>query len=399
MPMYIDAELITDETATAESILAGLADRLDAALDLAEDEGWEPQEGSPETHLSESVGIIIATAMSLINDKERTDYAGFGSLILGLDRTAAEPAVGYTAWTFNEPPPPGSFYLIPDGSELTMVAPDGTPVGYATVGDVQATGASATDVQVVAIEPGVIANGLLGDTAEFEALPFVTDVAMTTAPTGGTEEETAEEYLDDVVRAARRMKIVPVITDDYADQAIDNPSVDRAVAVRLLNAEVYPATPSSPGHITVFLVDANGQPVAAGVKTAVIASMQGVDRPLAVTVHVQDPTYTNLTLAVSVRLTLDADHDATVAAVQDALVAAYSPANFGRDDLAAGRWRPPATTGQRTVTAYDVATVIDDVTGVAAVTAATVNGGASVVMGGWAPLPNLTGTPVVTVVT
>jgi hypothetical protein len=115
MPMYLDPELITDETAVAEAILAGLADRIDSALDLDEDEGWQPQEGSPETHFAESVGIVIATAMALVNDKERTDYSGFGSLILGLDRIAAEPAVGYTTWTFNEAPGPGASYLIPDG--------------------------------------------------------------------------------------------------------------------------------------------------------------------------------------------------------------------------------------------------------------------------------------------
>jgi baseplate J-like protein len=254
-------------------------------------------------------------------------------------------------------------------------------------------------VQVVAIEPGSVANGLLGDAASFEALPFVANVTMTTAPDGGSEEETADDYLDRVVRTARRMKIVPVITDDYADQAIDNPSVERAVAVRLLNAEVYPATPNSPGHVTVFLADVNGQPVAAGVKTAVINDMMGTDRPLAVTVHAQDPTYTNLTIAVSIRLTLGADNPTTVQAVKDALTAAFSPANWRLDDLAPGRWRPPATTNERTLTAYDVAAVVDDVDGVAAVTAATVNGGASVVMSGWAPLPNLTATPTVTVVT
>src|SRR3954466_10363716 len=120
MPMYIDPDLITDETAVAEAILAGIADRINAALDLAEGEDWQPQEGSPETHLAESVGIVLATGAALISDKERTDYAGFGELILGLARVAAEPAIGYTTWTFTEAPPIGGSYLIPDGSELVM---------------------------------------------------------------------------------------------------------------------------------------------------------------------------------------------------------------------------------------------------------------------------------------
>lgn len=399
MPMYIDPDLIADETAVAEAILAGIADRLNAALDLEEGEDWQPQEGDPETHLAEAVGIILATGAALIQDKEREDYAGFGSLILNLQRTAAEPAIGYTTWTFTEAPPVGGSYLIPDGSELVMDAPDGTPIGFATVGDVIATGASETDVQVVAVEPGPKANGLLGDAREFEALPFVANVEMTTASDGGSDEQSAEDYLEVVARTARRMKIVPVITDDYADTAIDHPSVAAAVAVRLLNAEVYPATPASPGHVTVFTRDAAGNANTSGVKTEVIASMQGVDRPLGVTVHVQDPTYTALTLTVSIRVALDADIPTTTQAVKDALNLAFSKALFALDDDAPGRWRAPTTTSERTITAYDVAAVVTDVEGVTAVTAATVNGGASVVMSGWAPLPNLTGDPTVTVVT
>lgn len=395
MSMYIDADLITDETSVAEAILAGIADRIDAVLGLDPDSGWQAEEGQPETHLAEAVGIVIATAAALVQDTERQDYQGFGSLILGIDREVAEPATGYTTWTFNE----SGTYLIPDGSEVVMIAADGTPVGFATVGDINVTGASAVDVQVTAIEPGSVANGLLGDAAAFEPLPFVTNVAMTTAATGGTDDQTVDEYLEDIVRRARRVKVVPVLTDDYADAALDTPGVARAMAVRLLNAEVYPATPASAGHITVFGVDANGNALAAGVKTAVVASMQGADRPQSVTVHAADPTYNNLTITASIRLELGADSAATVAAVQDALNTAYSKATWGFDADAPGDWRPPTTTEERTIRTFDVAAVIDDIPGVAAVTAVTVNGGTSLVLTGYAPLPTLTATPTITVVT
>ena len=395
MTMYIDADLITDETSVAEAILAGIADRLDAVLGLDPDEGWQAEEGQPETHLAEAVGIVIATAAALVQDKERTDYQGFGSLILGIDREVAQPAIGATLWTFNT----SGTYLIPDGSELVMTAVDGTPVGFATVGDVTVSGNEAVDVQVVAIEPGAIANGLLGDAIEFEPLPFVTNVEMTTAPSGGTDDQSVDDYLDDIVRRARRVKTVPVITDDYADAALDVPGVDRAVAVRLLNAETYPTTPASTGHITIFGVDSAGNNLAAGVKTAVVAAMQGTDRPQSVTVHTADPTSNNLTITASIRLDIGADQPSTVAAVQAALNAAYAKSTFGRDDSKPGKWRAPTTTSERTITTFDVAALIDDIPGVNAVTAVTVNGGASLVMTGYVPLPALTGTPAITVVT
>lgn len=395
MTMYIDADLITDETSVAEAILAGIADRLDAVLGLDPDSGWQAEEGQPETHLAESVGIVIATAAALVQDKERTDYQGFGSLILGIPRQVAEPAIGYSHWQFNQT----GTYLIPDGSEFVMDAVDGTPVGFATVGDVNVTGIEAVDVQVVAIEPGAIANGLLGAAREFEPLPFVTAVTMTTAPAGGADDQSVDDYLDDIVRGARRVKTVPVLTDDYADAALDVAGVFRAVAVRLLNAEVYPATPASPGHITIFGVDSAGNALSAGTKTAIVNAMQGTDRPQAVTVHTQDPTYTNLTIALSIRLEIGADQPSTVAAVQAALNTAYSKAVWGYDPDKPGKWRAPTTTSERTITTFDVAAAVDDVPGVAAVTAVTINGGASVTMSGWAPLPVLTATPTVTVVT
>lgn len=392
--MYIDAELITDEVAVAEAILAGLADRINSALALAEDESWEPSEGAPETSLAEAVGIVIATAASMVQETERNDYAAFGELILRVARQAAEPADGVTRWDFNAV----GNYVIPDGSELILDAADGTPVAYATVGETAVVSADyAEGVIVSALEPGAIANGLIGAARDWEPLPFVTGVTMTTAPTGGTDEQTRDEYLEDVVRTARRMKVVPIITDDYADTAIDHASVGRAVAVRLLDLTAPTDPPAAAGHVSVFIASPTGAVLPQTVKDEVRDLMMGEDRPLSVTVHVGDPEYTNLTIAVEIRLALGADHDATIAAVQDAIAAAYNQATYGLDEDAPGRWRPPGTAAERTITSYDVASVIDDVEGVGRVVSVTVNGGASVSLTGWAPLPVLTAPATVTV--
>lgn len=391
--MYIDAELINDETAVAEAVLAAIADRIDAALGLAEEEGWVPGEGSPETAMAEAIGIVVGTAVSVVQEVERNDYAGFGELILNTPRESAEPATGFTRWDFNA----SGDYVIPDGSELVLDAPDGTPVAYATVGDTIVSGAFATDVEVVALEPGSIANGLVGFARDWEPLPFVTAVEMTTAPTGGTDPQTRDQYLEDVVRRARRMKLVPIVTDDYADTALDHPNVAAALAVRLLDLDAPTDPPAAGGHVTVFVRGFAGEALSAPIKDEVEALMMGEDRPLSVTVHIGDPTTTNITIAVSIRLALGADHDATVAAVQAAIDAAFDPARYGIDDDAPGRWRAPGTTAERTVTAYDVAAIIDDLDGVDRVAAVTVNGGASAVLNGWAPLPNLTAPATVTV--
>lgn len=386
--MYIDPALITDETAVAEAILAGIADRID---------GWEPSEGSPETEFAEAVAIVIATAVALVQDDERTSYEGFGTRILDAPRLSAQVASATATWTFHQ----AGSYVIPDGSEAVFDLPDGTPVAFATVGDVAVTGATeATGVPMVALEPGEEPNGVAGAARDFDALPFVSGVTLTQAASGGRELEDRDSYLDRVARYARRVKVVPITVDDYADTALDHASVARAVAVRLLDLTNPPPAgqdPSSAGHVSVFIADDAGNALSSTVKLAVGDLMLGEDRPLAVTVHVGDPQYTDLTPAVSIRLDVGADQAIVTAAVQAALQDAYNPATYALDDTAAGRWRAPSSTAERTITHYDIAHIARNVDGVAAVSAATINGTSSVQLDGWAPLPRLTGPPQVTV--
>lgn len=385
--MYIDADLISDETAVAEAVLAGIADRIDAALALDPDEGWEAQEGSPEASLGEAVGIVLATAASMVKEQERNDYAGFGELILGTPRTRAEQAIGYSRWTFSQV----GNYLIPDGAELVVDAADGTSVAFAAVGDTNVVAAAeALDVQVVAIESGAAANGISGQARDWEPLPFLVGVEMTTAATGGTDDQTRDEYVDDVARRAKRMKLVPIVTDDYADTAIDDPNVGAAVAVRLLDLTAPTDPPAAGGHVTVFVKGFAGEDLAQPIKDAIAASMMGDDRPLAVTVHVGDFERTDVSVSIIFTLSEGADHDATVAAVEDTITAAYDPAVFGFDADAPGRHRPPRDTTEREINRYDVVALIDDLDGVEKITNVTVNGGSAVSLTGWAPLPNLT---------
>ena len=175
------------------------------------------------------------------------------------------------------------------------------------------------------------------------------------------------------MRVARRMKTVPIVTDDYADAALEQPSVARAVAVRLLDLDNPTDPPAAAGHVTIFVADAAGNACSQEVKDEVVAMMMGDDRPLAVTVHVGDPTYTDVLPEVSIRLDIGADYDATVAAAEQALSTWLDKAVYDVDDSAPGRWRPPRNDAERVITEYDVAATVDDVDGVKAVTAATIN--------------------------
>lgn len=387
---YLDPDVVSDETAVAEFILASLADQIP---------GWEPTEGSPETAMGEAMGVVSATIATLLKDEERNNYAGFGSLVLGLARGGAGTASALTTWTFSANP---DGFTIPAGAEALWDSPlTGDPIAFATTGDVYVPPGVlvAANVPLVALEPGEDANGVIGEATEFDNLDVgVTSVAMVVESAGGAAEEPIEDYVNRVVDRARRVRAIPVTADDYAAQALDIPEVDRAVAINLLDLPNPPApgvAPSSVGHITVYPITSTGQPLAGPPLAALIASYNTDDRPLGVKVHVGAPTYTDLVVHVAVRFTDDADEPTVLAAVEDAITAYLRPEAWGLDEDIGGRWHLPTHAVDRPVREYDISSVAQTVDGVAGVTNVTINGTDVVDMPGYAPLPNLTSVDVV----
>jgi hypothetical protein len=384
---YIDPGVVDDETQVAEAILAAIADQIP---------GWEPSEGSPETAMGEAMGVIAATVAALIKDEERSNFAGFGQRILQLERQAAGVASAVSEWTLTANP---DGFTIPAGSELVLDSPvSGEPVAFATLGDrfVPATVLVASGVTVSALEPGEQANGCVGDAAEFDDLTSgeasIANVTLTTPASGGSEEEPLEDYTARVADRARRVRAIPVTAEDFAAFALDIPEVDRALAVNLLDPDNPPAPeedPASLGHVTVFPLTATGEALVGPPRAALAASYTTTDRPLAVQVHIADPTVTDLDVTITFRLAPGADEDDTLAGVSAALTAYLDPATWMLDETVGGRWRRPNPI-DRPVREYDIATVAALVDGVAGVTAVTINGVEEVDLPGWAPLPNLT---------
>lgn len=388
MGAYIDPDIVDDETTTAEAILASIADQIP---------GWQPSEGSPETAMGEAMAIIAATIAALVKQEARDNYSGFGQRILNLPRQAASVATGASTWTLSANP---DGFTIPAGSEIVFDSPvTGEPVAFATLGDyfVPALTLAVSGVTVAALEPGEQANRCVGDAAEFDDLTngpaSVTNVSLPVASSGGTEQEPLEDYVDRVADRARRVRAVPVTAEDFAAFALDIPEVERAVAINLLDLANPPAAgaqPSSLGHLTVFPLTATGKPVLGPPRAALAASYTTTDRPLAVKVHIGDPTYTDLVVLITVRVAEGADAAIVLPAVQAAITAFLDPATYLLDEDLPGRLRLPARDIDRRVRAYDISTVAALVEGVTGVTAVTINGAAEVNLPGWVGLPNLT---------
>jgi hypothetical protein len=386
---YVRPELIADEAAQAEGSLAALTDLIP---------GWVPQEGSIETQIAEGVGIAAATIAQFIIDQAAEAYAGFGQRSLTIGRVSANPASAPATITVKDT----TGYPIPAGFTAIWESPStGQPVAFATIADANVgTGDTAVSgVTMVAVEAGIESNEVSGAGRDFDTLNFVTDVTLEEPAAGGEEEETDDAYLDRVADHARRLKAVPITVADHAAFSLDVPGVDRAAAINLLDPSADPEPPSivhpltdldELGHVTVFPLDVEGNPVDEITKAAVLAYLTGEERPLGVTVHVEDAEITTLAVVAEIRLTRDGDPDVTPGEVEDAIAAYFDRANWGRDDQAAGLWQLPREEVDRSVRSYDVAHVAAQTFGVAHVVSLTINGFSEVELSGWAPLPDLT---------
>jgi hypothetical protein len=381
---YIDPDILTDEGAIAEAKIAGVADRVD---------GWDPHNADVEVAIIEADSSIDAALGTLIKDEARDVHGGFGRNILGLQRHAAHVASGTATFTLAHT----RGGVISDGFELVMETPAGDAVAFATVGetDVPLDVDTVRAVPIVALETGPAANGLSGTPRDIDDDGFVDSVVVDESTSDGAEEEPLVDWNDRIIRRARRMKVVAITLDDYADIPLDIDGIARCAAIN----NYRPDSPDdeSPGHVTIVPLDATGLASSPTIALAAKTLLEGEDRALQIMVHTAPPWDTAFDVAMEIRLALGADPDTTRSAVAAAIQDAYSRARYGLDARAPGRWRVSA----EPIRDYDVAVIAKSVIGCDGVVDVTFDDGVrrdlrEISLAGWVPLPAL-GTVTVTI--
>lgn len=365
MAPWMPPELDTDPDSVTLRILDGLAARWD---------DWEPYPGDPVVALAEEIGREIADMNTIAVAAITTAVAGIGETVFGVPAFQAVPAQ----------------LLV----ELTLAAADTIGPELVVVGDAGAGEEVAfaplttltlpigvSQVTMYALEAGDAGNSVpTGALTIATASATVSTAVAVAESTGGVDAETLEAYLDRLTATLATLRFGGVRAVDLATLARSVPGVHRALGVDLYD----PGDPLTPAErtVTVFPVDALGEPVSAGVKADLADYLEQL-REVNFIIHVEDPTYT----AVTIAYTAVADTAATVAQVEadiDATLGAYlSPATWGSDPL-----DPQAWTLLDVVRFLEVARVIGSVPGVAYVESLTINGGAvDVPLTGAAPLP------------
>jgi hypothetical protein len=350
--------------------------------------GWLPSPGNLEAWLIESLSQMAGELRALLALVPDSIFAYYGSSVLGLAPYTATPASGLTTWTMGD----SAGYTI-DAGTMLAITPPASIDAYAFVVVESFTIASgqttATAIEIEAVEPGAASSGVSGAVELLDQLDFVASVTLNAPTSGGADAETSENYLNRLSDLLTLLAPRPIIAPDFALLVQrEIPEIARATAIDLYNAST--STSNVPRCVTVAVVGADGNPVAASVKNQALSLLQS-QREVNFLVFVIDPAYTTIDVAYQVNAypgNLAADVQARVT---QALSDYLDPANWGvppYGDPSTRSW-----INDTTVRYLELAQVVNDVEGVHYITSLTfaksgqTKGTADIVMTGVAPLP------------
>ena len=154
---------------------------------------WQPEAGQIEVVLAEAFADKTAALVAAIN---RLPDATAQTLLqlFGITRSSGVKATGSALFTFTDT----NGYTIPADTPLAWFS-NSTSYVYVTQEDlIVGTGASTGSVDLVAQAVGYDYNSALVNDAlqVLVTLPYVSSVVFDTAPSGGQDVETNEQYLD-----------------------------------------------------------------------------------------------------------------------------------------------------------------------------------------------------------
>lgn len=377
MPGYVELPVEVDE----DALLAAAVERIQALFP-----GWQLTEAHLEAAILEEAIRLEAETRQVARS---VAAAAFGTLLTKLHAVPAidgAPATAPSTWTMVD----AAGYTVPAGTVVAYETADGL-VPFETVEDFTvpagSTATAAGAVTLAARDNGVHANGLpAGTLVLVDALTFVTSVASTAATAGGVDPETDEEHIDRGADILTTLAPRPILPADFSRLARSVAGVHRATTIDGYNPA--DATYNNERMVTVAAVDANGDPLAASVKTDLADTLEA-EREVNFIVHVIDPTYTGVDI-VFTATALPGYVPADVEARAEAAVFAYlDPGSWG-----GGAESPPQWRRDTRVRYLEVAQVINNVDGVDIIDSLTIDGAsADVVMAGVAPLPSPTTHP------
>jgi len=327
---------------------------------------WEAREGNTEVVLIESLAMMLGVEVLAIQMlPERLLELLMG--LYGVTRDQGSTATGRATFEVTSSNPT---QVIPSGTTLRyQLEPTGETIDVVTAETLSIITSESTtgSVEVIAVEAGTAPNGVpAGATVHVvDNLTFVNRAYLSTGLTGGSGVEEDEAFYARAAASLARLNSTLTLAPQFQYAALSQPGIGRAKVFDRYN----PATGATgaAGHVTLAIADPQGQPLPADDGTA-LANWLAAQALASLQVHVIDPTYTAVDLAVTIVANAGTNHAQVEAATVAALEAWLSPATWD--------WSPE-------VAEYAVVSIISDVPGVAAVLGVP----DTIALPGKAPLP------------
>lgn len=362
-PEYAYMDLLADEFGDEPALLTAAVQAVKAAIPE-----WDAKPGSTEVLLLEGFASLLALDIM----SARMVEGDMVESLMDLYGIVRDPGTAAT----------GKARLVALPGTPTVTVPEGTTLRYVVPGtdetvDLEtletATIVTSTSLEAVvavrAADIGTTGNGTpagaelyaIGDFATLERAEVAEVIG------GGEDPEDDDAFLGRAAAVLSRQTSSLVLPEHFQLAAIETAGVGRSLVLDLYN----PASPgtAAPGHVSVVVADERGEVLPAGTKTAVETSLSA-KAIASVTVHVIDPTYTNISFTATVKAAADFTAAEAKAAGEAALREWLDPATWA--------WSSSATT-------FDAAGVLAQVPAIASVT--TITGGGTLAAPGPLPRP------------
>lgn len=374
MVTYLNPPFVTDPDDLTDDALDYLAANIP---------GWEAHDGSLPVWMIMALSRISAVAADVGSAVPISIFRYYGSALIGLQSIDAVKANTTTTWTMVD----DQGYTIEAGTNVAFRVAGDTLVPFVTIDDVvippgeTVTGDGAVIIE--AADPGAAGNGLGPAGIELlDALAYVDSITAVSATTGGVDAEDDSVYIARLIDFLRLMTPRPIHAVDFAVLARQVAGVVRSTG--LDNYDPSDGSFDNERMVGVALIDADGQPVSAPIKTLVDAYLQSL-RETNFIINIFDPEYTVINVNFSFTEEPTYVKADVAAAAVDAVTAYLSPGNWGKDPTD----QSGATWNNETVVRYnELVALLNGVPGLKYLDMLTVNGGtANVNLAGDVALP------------
>lgn len=320
--------------------------------------GWQPAEGNLDTWILQIAAQQASDLREFATDIPEEIFRYFLEDILLVQRIPPTYASFLTTWTAIDT----LGHVIPAGRTVGVRRPTGEMATFQTMEEytIPVGLDVVADVPVIATEEGSASSGLAtDDVILIDTLQWVQSIVGQSISTGGSDGETDDEFMDRGVDEIRLMAPRPITPDDFASFVQRIAGIDRGYALNLYDA--VSGLDDQEKTITIVVTDVDGEPVSAGQKTDAVALLESY-REVNFNVYVRDPQYQDIDVDYTVMGQSGVDPAALEDLINATLEEYISPIHWG--EIIRGTERQNLFKVENMVRYLEVATVINNVTGV-----------------------------------